>query len=105
MLRNCYAETINEDPAEWKNTCCFKIVFHSNDRSRKENDVSRIFAASTDERNEWVYAINLAIESCSHGDSEQKLISYKTKQKDTASKKELKHESNLTRWKEGTFSG
>ena len=100
ILENCHVKPVNKDPAEWKNIHCFEIICHSNTVQEKAHP--RIFATSADERNEWVYAINLAIKDYKQGNGEDNV---QTKVKQKKIKKTSKTISNSSRWKEGSFSG
>lgn len=97
ILRDVDVKPIDKDIEKWKNVHCFDII-----RSKCQVSSSRTFAASADERHEWVYAINLALAEYSR----------KRKQKQFDGKaspeRNIMRPTNLasydSRWLEGYFS-
>mmetsp|Transcript_10402 Transcript_10402/g.15439 ORF Transcript_10402/g.15439 Transcript_10402/m.15439 type:complete len:425 (+) Transcript_10402:142-1416(+) len=103
FLDKAMAKPVDRDSEEWKNVHCFDIVMEGaphdmNDQQDQRHNMRRTFAASADERNEWIYAINLALaaykQSKSHSEGDGK-----------AKPKPTPEFTPSTRWKEGEFSG
>jgi len=97
ILRDVVVKPIDKDISNWKNAHCFDII-----RSKCQVSSSRTFAASADERNEWVYALNLALAEYSRK-RKQKLFDGKP-----LPEKNKMRSTNLgsydSRWREGYFS-
>lgn len=103
FLDQAIAKPVDRDAEEWKNVHCFDIIMESppqdiSDQQDERQNMKRRFAASADERNEWIYAINVAL-------AEFKRSKSQTEGDGCVEPKPAPEFTPSTRWKEGEFSG
>mmetsp|Transcript_9293 Transcript_9293/g.12009 ORF Transcript_9293/g.12009 Transcript_9293/m.12009 type:complete len:350 (-) Transcript_9293:739-1788(-) len=97
ILRDVDVKAIDKDIEKWKNVHCFGII-----RSKCQVSSSRTFAASADERNEWVYAINLALAEYSRKRKQKQFDGKASPERNIM--RPINLASYDSRWREGYFS-